>query len=65
MQTSTQSHTQAQTQVQANIAQSRRVIAAATLMFGLGLVFLTGFAHSETVHNAAHDTRHAMAFPCH
>jgi len=63
MQTSTQSHTQ--TQVQPNIAQSRRVIAAATLLFGLGLVFLTGFAHSQTVHNAAHDTRHAMAFPCH
>jgi cobalt transporter subunit CbtB len=63
MQTSTQSHTQ--TQVQPNIAQSRRVIAAATLLFGLGLVFLTGFAHSETVHNAAHDTRHALAFPCH
>jgi cobalt transporter subunit CbtB len=69
MQTSTQSHTQAQiqaqTQVQPTIAQSRRVIAAATLLFGLGLVFLTGFAHSQTVHNAAHDTRHAMAFPCH
>jgi cobalt transporter subunit CbtB len=69
MQTSTQSHTQAQiqaqTQVQPTIAQGRRVIAAATLLFGLGLVFLTGFAHSQTVHNAAHDTRHAMAFPCH
>ena len=67
MQTSTQSHTQAQTQTQVrpNIAQSRRVIAATTLLFGLGLVFLTGFAHSQTVHNAAHDTRHAMAFPCH
>jgi cobalt transporter subunit CbtB len=65
MQTSTQSHTQAQIQAQPNIAQSRRVIAAATLLFGLGLVFLTGFAHSQTVHNAAHDTRHAMAFPCH
>jgi cobalt transporter subunit CbtB len=65
MQTSTQSHTQAHTQAQPNIAQSRRVIAAATLVFGLGLVFLTGFAHSQTVHNAAHDTRHAMAFPCH
>jgi cobalt transporter subunit CbtB len=41
------------------------MIAAATLLFGLGLVFLTGFAHSQTIHNAAHDTRHAMAFPCH
>ncbi|MGD1879401.1 MAG: CbtB domain-containing protein [Kiloniellaceae bacterium] len=35
------------------------------MAFGLGLVFLTGFAGSTTVHNAAHDTRHAMAFPCH
>ena len=28
-------------------------------------VFGTGFAHPETIHNAAHDTRHAFAFPCH
>jgi len=53
------------TSVQTTITQSRRVIAMATLLFGLGLVFLTGFANSATVHNAAHDTRHAMAFPCH
>lgn len=45
--------------------QTRRIVALATLMFGLGLVFVTGFANSATVHNAAHDTRHAMAFPCH
>jgi cobalt transporter subunit CbtB len=24
-----------------------------------------GFAPIEVVHNAAHDTRHAFAFPCH
>lgn len=53
------------TQVQTSLSQSRRVIAAATLLFGVGLVFLTGFAHSETIHNAAHDARHALAFPCH
>jgi cobalt transporter subunit CbtB len=53
------------TQVQSSLSQSRRVIAAATLLFGVGLVFLTGFAHSETVHNATHDARHALAFPCH
>ena len=64
MQTSTTT-TKTTTQNQASLTQSRRTIAAATLMFGLGLVFLTGFAHSQTVHNAAHDTRHAMAFPCH
>lgn len=59
MQTATTTH------VQSSLSQSRRVIAAATLLFGVGLVFLTGFAHSETVHNAAHDARHALAFPCH
>jgi len=32
---------------------------------GLALVFLAGFAHPELVHNAAHDARHAFAFPCH
>ncbi len=53
------------TQTQISLSQSRRLVAAATLCFGLGLVFVTGFANSATVHNAAHDTRHAMAFPCH
>lgn len=53
------------TQSHVRLSQSRRMIAAATLLFGVGLVFLTGFAHSQAVHNAAHDTRHAMAFPCH
>lgn len=32
---------------------------------GLALVFVAGFAHPELVHNAAHDARHAFAFPCH
>ncbi len=60
-----QTATQTTTTSTSSLTQSRRVIAAATLAFGLGLVFLTGFANSAAVHNAAHDTRHAMAFPCH
>lgn len=32
---------------------------------GLGLVFMAGFAPSTTLHNAAHDFRHAQNFPCH
>jgi cobalt transporter subunit CbtB len=63
MQSATQSKTQ--TQSTSALTQSRRIVAATTLVFGLGLVFLTGFANSAAVHNAAHDTRHAMAFPCH
>jgi cobalt transporter subunit CbtB len=42
-----------------------RVLAVLTLAAGLGIVYLTSFAHSATMHDAAHDTRHAMAFPCH
>ena len=39
--------------------------AMVALLFGLGLIFLTGFAYSEVIHNAAHDTRHSLSFPCH
>lgn len=34
-------------------------------LLGAFIVFGVGFAHSETAHNAAHDTRHAIGFPCH
>jgi cobalt transporter subunit CbtB len=34
-------------------------------MLGLVMVWGVGFSHIEAVHNAAHDTRHANAFPCH
>ncbi len=59
------SDTQKQASVQTTFSLGKRVAAAATLCFGLSVVFLTGFSHSEAVHNAAHDTRHSMAFPCH
>ncbi len=32
---------------------------------GAVLVFGVGFSHIEALHNAAHDTRHSAAFPCH
>ncbi len=44
---------------------SVRALAIVLFLFGATLVYLTGFAHSTTLHNAAHDTRHAFAFPCH
>ncbi len=34
-------------------------------VLGIGLVFLTGFAQTLALHNGAHDTRHALSFPCH
>jgi cobalt transporter subunit CbtB len=36
-----------------------------TAFAGLTLVFLAGFAHASVAHDTAHDTRHAIAFPCH
>jgi cobalt transporter subunit CbtB len=39
--------------------------AVVALLLGLGLIFLTGFAYAEVIHNAAHDTRHGLSFPCH
>lgn len=43
----------------------RVVIATAASLLGLCLIYFAGFSHIEAVHNAAHDTRHSAAFPCH
>lgn len=45
-------------------ADARRTALLAFLV-GAALVFVTGFAHVDALHNAAHDTRHALSFPCH
>jgi len=37
----------------------------ALAMFGLLLLYGVGFAQPDLLHNAAHDGRHAFAFPCH
>jgi cobalt transporter subunit CbtB len=40
-------------------------VGAFTLLFGLVMLFIVGFSPISAVHNAAHDTRHTAAFPCH
>ena len=35
------------------------------MLLGAVLVFATGFSSTSEAHNAAHDMRHANAFPCH
>ena len=40
-------------------------LAIATFILGLGLIYTVGFAPIESVHDAAHDSRHALSFPCH
>jgi cobalt transporter subunit CbtB len=34
-------------------------------LLGLFVIGFVGFSHAEVVHNAGHDYRHSMAFPCH
>ena len=43
----------------------RLVVAIGASILGACLVYFAGFSHIEAVHNAAHDTRHSSAFPCH
>lgn len=43
----------------------RIVIGFASLFLGSALIFGVGLAQDERMHNAAHDTRHAIGFPCH
>jgi cobalt transporter subunit CbtB len=43
----------------------RLTAAVCASILGACLVYFAGFSHIEAVHNAAHDTRHSAAFPCH
>jgi cobalt transporter subunit CbtB len=46
-------------------ASSALASVIAVAMLGTVLLFLAGHAQSATLHDAAHDTRHATGFPCH
>ena len=49
-----------------SLSISQRLIAGSlALLLGLTLLVGTGFAGDFRLHNGAHDTRHAMGFPCH
>jgi cobalt transporter subunit CbtB len=45
--------------------QSRLMQLALAGLLGFFIVGFVGFSHLDVVHNAAHDYRHSMAFPCH
>jgi cobalt transporter subunit CbtB len=45
---------------------SQRLAAGLALLFiGLTLTFAVGLSNMAVAHNTAHDTRHAIGFPCH
>lgn len=57
------------TSISPSILQESRtnILAMAAILFalGLGLVFVSGFANADILHNGAHDSRHSLVFPCH
>jgi cobalt transporter subunit CbtB len=52
-------------QVHAKPAISSLAQNIAAFVFGVAVLFAIGFLPMEAAHNAAHDTRHTLAFPCH
>jgi cobalt transporter subunit CbtB len=55
--------TQSTARAPGRIAALWPVLVAAAL--GIGILYVVGFAGAETIHSAAHDTRHSLNFPCH
>jgi cobalt transporter subunit CbtB len=39
--------------------------AMGALLLGAFVIFMVGFAGASVLHEAAHHTRHSIAFPCH
>lgn len=58
----TTTQTQTQTQIQARTGMLTLLFVA---ILGLALITLTGHVQAATLHDAAHDVRHATGFPCH
>ena len=52
---------------QTSFAETSRAAlpAVVALLLGVFVLFGVGFAGSVEIHNAAHDSRHSFAFPCH
>lgn len=46
-------------------AQSRLLQLALAGLLGFFVIGFVGFSHVQAAHNAGHDYRHSMAFPCH
>lgn len=45
--------------------RSKTLPAIVAAIFGLAVLFVTGFASANSLHGATHDVRHSTGFPCH
>jgi cobalt transporter subunit CbtB len=60
-----QSTAQTASAVSVSASQSSLAQTMGALGFGVVMLFAVGFSPMDVAHNAAHDTRHSLAFPCH
>ena len=53
--------------IKAKVSSEHIILGAMMLLAGALLIFAVGFAQGASgfLHNAAHDTRHAVTIPCH
>ena len=51
--------------VQSSATSSRFIQILCAALLGLFVIGGAGFSHIEAIHNAAHDVRHSLGFPCH
>ena len=53
--------------IKVKVSSARITVGALMLVAGTVLIFAVGFAQGAGgfLHNAAHDTRHAVTIPCH
>ena len=53
--------------IKVKVSSERITVGALMLVAGTVLIFAVGFAQGAggLLHNAAHDTRHAVTIPCH
>lgn len=49
----------------AAILNNTRLCGVVAALLGILFIGVAGFAPIEAMHNAAHNTRHAINFPCH
>ena len=53
------------TQTLSAASGSRLIPAIFAAFVGLALITISGHVQATTLHDAAHDVRHATGFPCH
>ena len=44
---------------------TRMAAVVVAVLLGVFILMGSGFVQADVLHNAAHDARHAFAFPCH